>query len=252
MREILGGEIIGVAPDGTHSFPHHLDRFGFQYVNHEIGLRCDVNEIQSFAGTLIVDASETIGREHYKPEHITIARASAWAGPANSCFIIDPRNQLGLDEKHFIPLQLDSMLLNFAVVSWEINVDSINRRYEINQNNLDLLIEGLTQFPDITVHTPRAFQQRASHLLSFSIKECDSEYAAELYDSYGIAIGSQSACMANSGQPSEVLQALGIETAGHLRLSLPLETTTLEVERFLETTTEVLEKVKQERRFSAE
>lgn len=252
MREMFGGEIVSVSPDGQHQLNAHIGTFGYQAVNHETGHRADETNIRNHVDVAIVDASESIGRELFEVNTISIARSSAWAGPAGACFIIDPKNSLKLNLKEFPPLQLDPVLFSFAVVSWEVNAQHINERFEENQKRLDELITGLSSFPEIVIHTPKESALRASHLLSFSILNCDAEFAAMLYDEQGISVGSQSACLANAGQPSDVLSALGIDTAGHIRLSLPLTTSSAEVERFLDATQDVLNHIKKEREFLAE
>jgi hypothetical protein len=252
MREMFAGQIIDVSPDGLHQFAAEVAVFGYQAVNHEIGLRADVSNISRYVNLEIADCSELIGRENFKAQTLSIARASAWAGPANACFIIDPENVLKLDPREFPPLQLDPLLFGFAVVSWEVNAEHISERFAENQKILDLLIAGLSRFGDITIHTPRDPSLRASHLLSFSISQCDSEFAARLYDEQGVSVGSQSACLANSGQPSDVLRALGIDTAGHIRVSLPVNADVKDVDRFLSTTELVVARVQDEKLFLAE
>ena len=252
MREMFAGETIPVSPAAVHLFDTPLQAFAYQLVNHETGLRADSLNIEDNAEIPIVDATESIGRELFEIDTVSIARASAWAGPAGACFIIDPKNTLGLNLREFPPLHLDSLLFSFAVVSWEVNVDFIQTRFETNQSLLESLIRELSSFPEISIHTPRDAAHRASHLLSFSITNWDADFAAMLYDEQGISVGSQSACLAHSGQPSEVLEALGIDTAGHVRVSLPLVTTSVEVERFLETTERVVAQITRERKFLAE
>jgi hypothetical protein len=252
MREMFAGQIIDVSPDGRHHFDNEVTVFGYQAVNHEIGLRADASNISKYVDLEIADCSDLIGRENFKAQAISIARASAWAGPANACFIIDPENVLKLDSREFPPLQLDPLLFGFAVVSWEVNSEHISEHFRTNQKILDSLIMGLSTFSDIEIHTPRDPSHRASHLLSFSISHCDSEFAARLFDEQGISVGSQSACLANSGQPSDVLRALGIDTAGHIRVSLPINANVNDVDRFLSATEAVLSRVHDERKFLAE
>lgn len=252
MREMFAGETIPVSPDAIHLFDSPLQAFAYQSVNHETGHRADSLNIQNNVEVAIADASESIGRELVEIDTVSIARASAWAGPAGACFIIDPKNTLGLNAREYPPLHLDPLLLSLAVVSWEVNVDFIQERSETHQLLLENLIQGLSRYPEISIHTPRDAALRASHLLSFSITNCDAEFAAMLYDEEGISVGSQSACLAHSGQPSEVLQALGIDTAGHIRLSLPLVSTSVDVERFLESTDRIVAQISRERKFLAE
>lgn len=252
MREMFRGETIPVSPDAQHIFRTQQQAFAYQVVNHETGHRADSLNIQQHIDLAVVDATESIGREINDIDTVSIARASAWAGPAGACFIIDPKNTLGLKLREYPPLHLDPLLLSFAVVSWEVNVDFIEERFDTNQLLLDDLIKSLRRFPEIVIHTPENAAHRASHLLSFSITNCDAEFAAMLYDAEGISVGSQSACIAQSGQPSEVLSALGVETAGHIRISLPLVSTSGDVERFLETTERVIARIAHERTFLAE
>lgn len=252
MRETFAGPSVSLTPEGSHQFSEHLKFFGFQSVNHETGHRADLENIGRHVDIAVEDASELIGRERFAAHGIAIARASAWAGPAGACFIIDPENALQINPRDYPPLQLDSLLFSLAVVSWEVNAPEIEKRFEANQEILDAIITGLSTFSEISIHTPLQKQNRAGHLVSFSIAQCDGEFAAMLYDEQGISVGSQSACLAQAGQPSEVLKALNIDTAGHIRVSLPLESSLNDVERFLIATQTVLQKINSEREFLAE
>lgn len=73
---------------------------------------------------------------------------------------------------------------------------------------------------------------RVAHLVAFSALEVSGEELLDALDASGFAVSSGSSCGAGEVEPSHVLQAMGVPTSGHLRVSFGPETTGEEVERF--------------------
>ncbi|HKE50854.1 MAG TPA: aminotransferase class V-fold PLP-dependent enzyme, partial [Actinomycetes bacterium] len=74
---------------------------------------------------------------------------------------------------------------------------------------------------------------RLPHLVTFSCLYLDGETLITELDRAGFAVNSGSSCTSSTLQPSHVLAAMGVLTHGNVRVSLPLEVTETEVERFL-------------------
>ena len=75
---------------------------------------------------------------------------------------------------------------------------------------------------------------RLPHVLTFSCLYVDGEALLLELDRRGFAVGSGSACTSGSLEPSHVLAAMGALTHGNVRLTLPRDTTTQEVDRFVD------------------
>jgi cysteine desulfurase len=74
---------------------------------------------------------------------------------------------------------------------------------------------------------------RLPHLVTFSCLYLDGEALLHRLDRAGFAVSSGSSCTAASLRPSHVLEAMGVLSHGNVRVSLPRETTSEEVDRFL-------------------
>jgi cysteine desulfurase len=79
-------------------------------------------------------------------------------------------------------------------------------------------------------------EQRLPNHASFAFKDVDGNLLLSLLDSAGYACSSGSACKTGSPEPSEVMTALGLERVwglGSLRVTLGMDSSAEEVERFL-------------------
>ncbi len=65
---------------------------------------------------------------------------------------------------------------------------------------------------------------RLPHVLTFSCLFADGEALLEGLDREGFAVGSGSACTADTLRPSHVLAAMGVLTHGNVRVALPSTT----------------------------
>ena len=84
---------------------------------------------------------------------------------------------------------------------------------------------------DIAVHGP---DDAAPHIVAASALYCDGETLVSALDDAGFAVHSGSSCATTSGEPSHVLVAMGALTHGHIRVSLGADTTTDDVEAFVD------------------
>ena len=72
-------------------------------------------------------------------------------------------------------------------------------------------------------------EERAPHITCFTVLYADGEVLVSELDRAGFAVGSGSACTADTRRPSHVLAAMGAVTHGNLRLSLAPDVTESDV-----------------------
>lgn len=98
-------------------------------------------------------------------------------------------------------------------------------------------------------------EHRVPHTLSVSFDAADGEALVIALDLEDIAVASGAACASGSTEPSHVLLAMGIPPqrgAGSIRLSLGVDTQPEHIERVLDVLPAIVERVRAERRASAE
>lgn len=98
--------------------------------------------------------------------------------------------------------------------------------------------------PDVQVHGPA--EGRLPHVVTFSALYLPGEELVRRLDVLGIAVGSGSACTADTLRPSHVLAAVGGLTHGNVRLVLPRGVTETEVDRFCALLPEVVAELRDE------
>ena len=98
--------------------------------------------------------------------------------------------------------------------------------------------------PDVQVHGPA--EGRLPHVVTFSVLYLPGEELVRRLDGLGFAVGSGSACTADTLRPSHVLAAVGGLTHGNVRLVLPHGVAAGEVERFCRLLPEVVARLRGE------
>jgi cysteine desulfurase len=86
------------------------------------------------------------------------------------------------------------------------------------------------EVPEVDVAGPA--DGRLPHVLTFSCLYVDGEAVVTALDRAGFAVASGSACTSATEEPSHVLAAMGALTQGNVRLSLPVGTAAVDVDRF--------------------
>ena len=76
--------------------------------------------------------------------------------------------------------------------------------------------------------------QRVPHIVCFSIHDADTETLVMAMDDRGFRIGAGSVCSGAPGDPSPVLEAIGLPDTPGVRVSIGPETADEDVDRFLE------------------
>jgi cysteine sulfinate desulfinase/cysteine desulfurase-like protein len=200
--------------------------------NQETGVIENLEQISSKTGALaIVDATEWIGRTKNLPAgEILIAKASSWAGPNSVCFIISKDQSIEIDARKRAQLMPDDFALLWAASAFE-NLGDISETEERIRGFSIEICGALASFNQITIHGDK---HALPHLISFDIKNVDSETAALTFDKFAIAVGSGSACAVSNSQSSHVLEAMGVASAGNVRLSIPLDFEQKDVDFFVE------------------
>ncbi len=97
------------------------------------------------------------------------------------------------------------------------------------------LIEGVTRVPGSRLNGHR--ENSLPHIANFSFEAIEGESLVLKLDEEGIAVSTGSACSSPDLEPSHVLVAIGVPPAmvhGSLRVSTGRETTSEDIERFLE------------------
>lgn len=102
-------------------------------------------------------------------------------------------------------------------------------------SRLRLLLElALMQIPHLTIFSQNV--ARLPNTVQFGIKDIDGEMLLMRLDQKNIAVSSGSACASESGQPSPILMAMGIEPSlakSAIRISLGKQNTEAEINQFM-------------------
>ena len=94
------------------------------------------------------------------------------------------------------------------------------------------LRDGMASVPSVDVHGHPT--QRVPHLVCFSVDELDAEVLAMALDDRGFRLAVGSNCSGAASEASPVLEAMGVPGRASFRIGVGRETTSTDVERFLE------------------
>ena len=227
----FGGQLLPVDGNGRITTFLGFDSFFAPAANQETGVIENIESIIEQSGAVaIIDATEWIGRRKELPAgDLLIARASAFGGPNSVCFIISRTEKLEVEPRRLASLQPGNFDLLWASAALE-QLEDINLTEVKTQTFANEIRKKLAEHEPIAIHGDG---NTLPHLISFAIENVDSETAAVVFDKHGIAVGSGSACAFSYSQSSHVLQAMGVQGAGNVRLSIPLNFTETDLEIFL-------------------
>jgi cysteine desulfurase len=187
--------------------------------NQEVGT---ISTVDGNTATVITDASEYVGRLAGLPDGgIVIARADAWAGISNTCFVIDRHNKLNASPR----MKNSSMPSVVNIAASVAALESLNSAIELHHRQLvsqlrDDLSSSCEVLGDPVFTLP--------HVMSLIAPGIDGEALALELDRRGIAVGSGSACLVETTSSSHVLAAMGKPDANHIRISLPVSVKNLD------------------------
>ena len=215
-----------------------------QSANHEVGTLQPVEEAAAACAAqgvpLLVDLAASAGRMP-APAGWSLLTASArkWGGPAGVGLLAvrkgtrwreplpaDDREQRRVPGFPNVP----------AVLAAAASLSVMSRERAANDTALRALVARIravvpVTVPDSVVHgDPEA---RLAHIVTFSCLYVDGETLVTELDRAGYSVSSGSACVADTRQPSHVLEAMGALTHGNVRVSLPRDASAQSVDEFL-------------------
>lgn len=215
-----------------------------QSANHEVGTLQPVEEAAAACAAqgvpLLVDLAASAGRMP-APAGWSLLTASArkWGGPAGVGLLAvrkgtrwreplpaDDREQRRVPGFPNVP----------AVLAAAASLSVMSRERAAIDTALRALVARIravvpVTVPDSVVHgDPEA---RLAHIVTFSCLYVDGETLVTELDRAGYSVSSGSACVADTRQPSHVLEAMGALTHGNVRVSLPRDASAQSVDEFL-------------------
>ncbi len=215
-----------------------------QSANHEVGTLQPVEEAAAACAAqgvpLLVDLAASAGRMP-APAGWSLLTASArkWGGPAGVGLLAVRkgtrwREPLPADdrEQHRVPGFPNVP----AVLAAAASLSVMSRERAAIDTALRALVARIravvpATVPDSVVHGDP--QARLAHIVTFSCLYVDGETLVTELDRAGYSVSSGSACVADTRQPSHVLEAMGALTHGNVRVSLPRDASAQSVDEFL-------------------
>ena len=216
-----------------------------QSANHEVGSLQPVEQVAAAAAEvgvpLLVDAAQSLGRLPVPGGWSVLAgSAHKWGGPPGVGLLVVRRGT-----RYRSPLPEDER--GSGLVPGFENVPGALAAAAALQARLaeaeELAARHTAWVERIREEVPRRVPdvevvghptQRLPHLVTFSCLYVDGEALLTALDREGIAVSSGSSCTSSTLAPSHVLEAMGVLTHGNVRVSLARDTTSDDVERFLD------------------
>ena len=209
-----------------------------QHVNHEIGTIQpleDAYELTSAAGVpLVVDACASLGSMP-PPSRWDVLAGSAhkWGGPAGVGVLVVRtgtrwRSPLPTDEAGRPAGFPNVPAAVAAATALEHATAALPQTRQSRQRLVTILRERVPTLAEDVIPLGPA-EERAPHITCFTVLYADGEVLVSELDRAGFAVGSGSACTADTRRPSHILAAMGAVTHGNLRLSLAPDVTESDV-----------------------
>jgi len=216
-----------------------------QSANHEVGTRQPLAEVGDLAAEhgvpLLVDAAASIGREPV-PSGWSVLAGSArkWGGPAGvGVLAVRKGTRFAADwpederERGWSPGPVNVPAILAAATALRAR-SAEAQEVGLNQRELTALLRA--RIPEVVpdVEVVGHPDDRLPHILTFSCLYASGEALLLELDRAGFSVSSGSSCTASTLTPSHVLEAMGVLSQGNIRVSLPWDVKTTDVERFLD------------------
>jgi cysteine desulfurase len=207
-----------------------------QSANQEVGTRQPLDAVAAACTStrtpLLVDACATAAWEPLPLEgDALIVDAAQWGGPRGIALVVV---RSGVRFRPPAPAPAPSELDAAALVAAATALEECRRDPAARQRTSDLVARirsTVAHLPDVEVVGDPI--DRAPHLVTFSCLYVSGEALVQSLAEQGYAVGSGSACTADTLEPSHVLAAMGALTHGNVRIGLSPSTTDAEVDGFL-------------------
>jgi cysteine desulfurase len=218
-----------------------------QHANHEVGAVQPTHEVGAICRSrdvvLHVDACQSIGQMAVSLDQLGAdllsASAAKYGGTRGVGFLaIGPRGrtaplQVGDERQRRRRAGLEDVPgIAAAAVALRIAASAAGAETRHRERLRRHLRAALAMLPDVEVHGPLADAHPG--IVAASALYVDGEALLTELDANGFAVHSGSSCATTSGEPSHVLVAMGVLTHGHVRISIGPETTTAQLDAFVE------------------
>lgn len=224
-----------------------------QSANQEVGTRQPLAEARAVAAEhgvpLLVDARAGLGRDPVPTDvDVLVGEAALWGGPRLGVLVVrtgvrfSPHHPPSPHEGGLALDPVDVPTALAAAEAWQHAAASRDDEAREARALVDRVREAAAAIPDVDVVGDP--QDRVPHACTFSVLYVDGETVLDELARRGLAVGSGSACTADTLEPSHVLAAMGALTQGNVRITLPLASVApdraADVERLCATLPEVV------------
>jgi len=207
-----------------------------QSANGETGIIQKINTDFSSISFISIDATSS-GPRLPLPNHWDTALfdSQSWGGPSGLALLaIRNTSRYTYPLPRIAPISVPGTYSLPLLIAASIALEN----FEIEDSTIrTLLTDHLKAIPDVAVVGESA--DALPHLLSCIVGGVDSEQMVRQLTHRGFDLDSGSACSPEDLQPSHVLAAMGLPTAGHLRITLHRGTTENSIEELAKNIREV-------------
>ncbi len=211
-----------------------------QHANQELGTVQRLEDVaratQSVDVPLLVDATSSIG--HIDPPaywDALVAHPADWGGPAGiGILALEPHTrwlQAWPEGDDWAPGGISVPLALASAVALQEREEARHRESERLSALVDRIRAAAAQLAGVDVLGDP--DERVPHIVTFSCLYVDGEALLGELDRRGFAVGSGSACVSGTLEPSRVLAAVGALTHGNVRVALHPGISEDDVVRFL-------------------
>ncbi|MFP1623953.1 cysteine desulfurase/sulfurtransferase TusA family protein [Streptomyces sp. 5K101] len=263
--ESAGGSVTEVGVDrlGSVSADEFAAALGsgtalacLQSANHEVGTEQPVGAVADAcrdAGVpLLVDAAQSLPWGPVAGDWALLtASAHKWGGPAG-VGLLAVRKGVRFAPQGPVDERESGRAPGFenipAIVAAAASLRAVRAEAAEQAVRLRALVDRIrTRVPELVpdVEVVGDPVRRLPHLVTFSCLYVDGETVLHELDRAGYSVSSGSSCTSSTLTPSHVLRAMGVLSEGNVRVSLPLGTTSAEVDGFLEALPRVVASVRE-------